>query len=112
MTTTYKELVKGASLTGTAVSLYVAPAATSASVQAASANNPTAGVVTLNVYKVPSGRIADGTTRIAAKTILAGATAQFPELVNHKLEPGTAIYADGNGCSISVSGIEYVKDAA
>jgi hypothetical protein len=68
--------------------------------------------VTLNVYKVPSGRAADGTTRIAAKNIAAGATAQFPELVNHKLEPGTQIYADGNGCSISVSGIEYVKDSA
>lgn len=112
MATTYKELVKGASLTATAASLYTAPTATSASIQAASANNPSAGVVTLNVYKVPSGRSADGTTRIASKNVAAGATAQFPELVNHKLEPGTQIYADGNGCAISVSGIEYVKDSA
>lgn len=112
MTTTYKELVKGVTLTGAAASLYTAPAATSASIQAASANNPTAGALTLNVYKVPVGRSADATTRIAAKNILAGATAQFPELVNHKLEPGTQLYADGNGCSISVSGIEYVKDSA
>lgn len=112
MTTTYKEMVKGATLTGTATTLYTAATATSASIQAASANNPTGGVLTLNVYKVPSGRAADGTTRIAAKNIAAGATAQFPELVNHKLEPGTQIFADGNGCSISISGIEYVKDAA
>jgi hypothetical protein len=112
MTTSYKELVKGATLTGASTSLYTAPSATSASIQAASANNPTAGVVTINVYKVPSGRSADATTRIASKNAAAGATAQFPELVNHKLEPGTQIYADGNGCSISVSGIEYVKDGA
>jgi hypothetical protein len=112
MTTTYKELVKGASLTGTAASLYAAPTATYAAIHAASANNPTGGVLTLNVYKVPSGRSADATTRIASKNIAAGVTAQFPELVNHKLEPGTQIFADGNGCSISVSGIEYVKDSA
>lgn len=112
MATTYKEMVKGASLTGTSTVLYTAPSATSSSIQAASVNNPTAGVVTLNVYKVPSGRAADGTTRIASKNVAAGATAQFPELVNHKLEPGTQIYADGNGCAISVSGIEYVKDSA
>jgi hypothetical protein len=112
MATTYKELVKGASLTATAASLYTAPAATSASIQAASANNPTAGVVLVEVFKVPSGRAADGTTRIAAKNVAAGATAQFPELVNHKLEPGTQIFVDGNGCSISISGIEYVKDSA
>lgn len=112
MATTYKELVKGATLTGSAGSLYTAPTATSASVQAASANNPTGGVVTINVYKVPSGRSADGTTRIASKNVSAGATAQFPELVNHKLESGTQLFADGNGCSISVSGIEYVKDNA
>jgi hypothetical protein len=112
MTTTYKEMVKGATLTGAASSLYTAPASTSASIQAASANNPTGGAVTLNVYKVPSGRAADATTRIAAKTIVAGATGQFPELVNHKLESGTQIFADGNGCSISISGIEYVKDSA
>jgi hypothetical protein len=112
MTTTYKEMVKGATLTGAASSLYTAPTATSASIQAASANNPTGGVVTLNVYKVPTSRSADGTTKIASKNVAAGATAQFPELVNHKLEPGTQIYADGNGCSISVSGIEYVKDSA
>jgi hypothetical protein len=112
MTTTYKEMVKGATLTGAASSLYTAATATSASIQAASANNPTGGVVTLNVYKVPAGRSADATTRIASKNVGIGATAQFPELVNHKLEPGTQIYADGNGCSISISGIEYVKDSA
>jgi hypothetical protein len=112
MTTTYKELVKGASLTGSSVPLYTAPTATSASIQAASANNPTAGVVTINVYKVPSGRVADSSTRIASKNVAADATAQFPELVNHKLEPGTQIFANGNGCALSVSGIEYVKDGA
>lgn len=110
MTTKYKEMVKAVTLTGTATSQYTAPSATYASIHAASANNPTGGAVTLNVYKVPTGSVADGTTKITSKTIAAGRTGQLPDLVNHKLEPGTQIYADGSGCSLNVSGIEYIPE--
>lgn len=110
MATKYKEMVKGVTLTGTAASLYQAPTLTSAAIHAASGNNPTGGAVTVNVYKVPSGSAADGTTKLVSKTVAAGKTVQFPELVNHKLEPGTQIYADGNGCTLNISGIEYAPE--
>lgn len=110
MATKYKEMVKAVTLTGTATSQYTAPTGTYAAIHAASANNPTGGAVTVNVYKVPSGAAADGTTRIASKTIPAGKPGQFPELVNHKLEPGTQLFADGLGCSLNISGIEYVPE--
>ncbi|MDR5802132.1 hypothetical protein [Caballeronia sp. LZ001] len=110
MATKYKEMVKAATLTGTAATYYTAPVLTYAAIHAVSANNPTAGAVTVNVYKVPTSAAADGTTRLASKIVPAGRPMQFPELVNHKLEPGTQIYADGNGCSLNISGIEYVPE--
>jgi hypothetical protein len=110
MTTTYRELVKAAALTGTAASLYTAPPSTSAAVHAASVNNPTAGVVTVNVYKVASAGAAGVTNKLVSKSVPPGATAQLPELVNHKLEPGSQIYADGNGCYLNISGVEYVQN--
>lgn len=110
MATKYKEMVKAATLTGSAASYYTAPTLTSGAIHAASGNNPTGGAVTINVYKVPSGGAADGTTKLVSKTAQAGKTIQFPELVNHKLEPGTQIFADGNGCTLNVSGIEYTPE--
>jgi len=107
MATKYKELVKAATLTATATSLYTAPALTSASIHAASVNNPTGAAVQVNFYK---GAVGNATTRIAGKNVLANATAQFPELVNHKLEPGTQIWADGLACNVNVSGVEYVPE--
>lgn len=110
MATKYKEMVKAATLTGSAASYYAAPTLTSASIHAASGNNPTGGAVTINVYKVPSGSAADGTTKLVSKAVAAGKTVQLPELVNHKLEPGTQLFADGNGCSLNISGIEYTPE--
>lgn len=110
MATTYKEMIKAVTLTGTAASYYTAPTLTSASIHAASANNPTGAPVTINVYKVPLTTTAGPTTRIASKVAPAGLPVHFPELVNHKLEPGTQLYADGLGCSLNVSGIEYVAE--
>jgi hypothetical protein len=110
MATKYKEMVKAVTLANAATSYYVAPALTSAAIHAASANNPTAAAVTINVYKVPTGAAADGTTKLASKVAPAGRPVQFQELVNHKLEPGTQIYADGLGCSLNISGIEYTPE--
>lgn len=110
MATTYKELIKAVTLTASPASYYTAVDKTSASIHAASANNPTGAPVTINVYKVPLATTAGAATRIASKTVPAGSTGQFPELVNHKLEPGTQLYADGLGCSLNVSGVEYVAE--
>lgn len=111
MATKFKELIKATTLTGAAASYYTAPALTSAAIHAASGNNPTAAAVTINVYKVPPGSGADGTTRIASRAAGANQTVQFPELVNHKLEPGTQLFADGLGCSLNVSGVEVVPES-
>ncbi|MEX3972257.1 hypothetical protein [Paraburkholderia caribensis] len=110
MGTKYKEMVKAATLTASAVSYYAAPLLTFGSIHAASANNPTGAAVTINVYKVPSGTTADGTTKIASKTISAGKTGSLTDLINHKLEPGTQLFADGAGCSLNISGIEYTPE--
>lgn len=110
MATKYKEMIRGATLTGAAASFYTAPVLVSASIHAASGNNPTGSAVTMNVYKVGSGGAADATTKLISKTVGAGKTVQFPELVNHKLEPGSQIYADGLACTLNVSGIEYTPD--
>lgn len=105
MTTIYKELVKAATLTGTAASLYTAPGLTYAAIHAASVNNPTGAAVTVNFYK---GAVGNATTRIASKAVQANATGQFPELVNHKLEPGSQIWGDGLACNVNISGVEYL----
>jgi hypothetical protein len=110
MSTTWKELVKGVALTGTPASLYTAPAATYATVTAGSANNSTAAAIVLNVYLVPNGQPQSNAYRILTKNIAAASTAQLPEIVNHKLEPGAQLYADGNGATITISGAENVPN--
>lgn len=50
--------------------------------------NGTAGAVTLTVKLVPSGGTAGAANIIVLKSIAAGATETFPELVGHALEPG------------------------
>lgn len=109
----YKTLVKGTALTGSAASIYTAPALTSAAIQAVSVSNPTAGAVSLKLHLVPvAGSATDGNL-IATKSIpaaVAGVATVKPisEAVNHKLEPGMQLYASGNGMSITISGAEYV----
>lgn len=108
MTTKYREMVAGVTLTGSAASYYTSPGGTYGAIHAASVNNPTGSVVTVNIYKVPTGKAADATTKIASKAAIANGTTQFPEIVNHKLEPGTQLFADGNACTLNISGVEYV----
>jgi hypothetical protein len=111
MATKYKEMVKAAALTGTAgTALYAAPALTYGSIHAASANNPTGGAVTVNLYKVPAGQSAGNATRIASRNVQAGSQAPLLDAINHKLEPGTQLFADGNGCFLNVSGVEYTPE--
>lgn len=108
MTTKYREMVAGQTLTGSAASYYTAPTSTYGAIHAASVCNPTGAVVTVNIYKVPTGGAAGSPTKIASKAVSAGATIAVPEVINHKLEPGTQLYADGLACTLNISGIEYV----
>lgn len=109
MSTKYREMVAAQTLTGSAASYYSTPTGTYAAMHAASICNPTGAVVTVNIYKVQSGGSAGNATKIASKIVPAGTTISAPELVNHKLEPGTQIYADGLSCTLNISGIEYVQ---
>lgn len=108
MTTKYREMVAGQTLTGSAVLYYTTPGGTYGAIHAASICNPTGAVVTVNIYKVPSGGSAGSATKIASKIVGAGATIAVPEVVNHKTEPSTQLFADGLACTLNISGIEYV----
>lgn len=110
MAANWKELVKGTALTGTSALMYTAPALTSTAIQAASATNGTAGAVAVNVFLVPVGQSVGAAYRILSQTVLAGGTANLSAIVNHKLEPGAMIYADGNGLNLTISGTEYVPN--
>jgi hypothetical protein len=110
MSIKYKEMVRATSLTGTPTSLYAAPSLASAAIHAATAYNPTAGALTVDLYKVPAGLAADATTKIGTRTIPAGALIQIHEAINHKLESGTQIFAAGAGLTLNVSGVEYIPD--
>jgi len=107
---TWKELVKGVPLTGAAASVYTAPALTYATIQAASVNNSTAAAIAVNVYLVPSGEAQGNGYRIASRSVPAGGVLSLSELVNHKLEPGAQLYADGDGLSLTISGSENVPE--
>lgn len=108
MTTKYREMVAGQTLTGAAASYYTTPVGTYGAIHAGSICNPTGAVVTVSIYKVPSGGSAASPTKIASKSVAAGATIAVPEVVNHKMEPGTQLFADGLACTLNISGIEYI----
>lgn len=108
MTTKYREMVAAQTLTASSVSYYTTPGGTYGAIHAGSICNPTGAVVTVNIYKVQSGGSAASATKIASKTVGAGATIAVPEIVNHKLEPATQLFADGLACTLNISGIEYV----
>lgn len=111
MATKYREMIAGQTLAAAASSaLYVAPGLTYAAIHAASISNPGASPVTVNLYKVPAGSSVGSSTLIASRTIAASQTAQLNDAINHKLEPGTQLFALGLGATLNVSGIEYVQD--
>lgn len=106
----FKEMITGATLTGSAVALYTSPALTAASVQAATCYNPTASVVILQVFKVPVSGSATSATLICSRNVPSGVSVMVNELINHKLEAGTSIFALGAALTLNVSGVEYVPD--
>lgn len=110
MSIVWREMVAGATLTASAVSLYTASALTSATIQAATMNNPTGSPVTVNIYKVPAGMAADATTLICTRSVPAGAVVQANEAINHKLQTGTQIFASGLALTLNISGVEYIPE--
>lgn len=109
MATKYREMIAAQTLTGTAASYYTAPALTQGAIHAATANNPGTSPVVVNLYKGSAGNAA---TKIASATVPAGQTKTLYDAINHKLEPGQQLWADGLACGLNVSGVEYVPESS
>lgn len=105
---TYKEMADAQTLTSVSTSYYIAPANTQGAIHAITANNPTGSPVPVNIYRVPAGGTVSAAYLIASRIVPGGGTVSFPDAVNHKLAPGSNIYADGVGCTLNISGVEYV----
>jgi hypothetical protein len=93
-------------LTGAPAAKYTPAVAKQASVQSANAWNPTVAAVTMNVYLVPAAGAADDTTRVHQVSIPAGKSIPVPELLNLKVIAGWALFADGAGVTLTVTGAE------
>lgn len=106
----YRELIPSQVLTAVATVYYTAPASTQAAIHQATASNPTGAAVVVNLYKVPSAGTPAVANRIGSRIVPAGGTVTLFDAINHKIEPGTSLAADGLGCGISVSGVEFVPD--
>lgn len=104
----YTEMVSAIVLTATPASCYTAPPSTMAAIHACSATNPTGAAVTVSLYRVSLGGSVGTPSRIASRTIPAGQTLSLIDSINHKLAPGSQLFADGLGCALNVSGVEYI----
>jgi hypothetical protein len=101
----WKTLYQGV-LTGTASAIYSPGAALQGAIHAANIWNPTAAAVTLNLYIVPTGGTAADATRVVKMSVAATSYAPIPDIVNHKIANPSALYADGVGLTLTVSGAE------
>lgn len=110
MSIIWREMVVGAALNATIDPFYIAPSITSASIQAVSVYNPTGAPLTFSLYKVPNGSAAGNATLICTRSVPAGSLVMANEAINHKLQPGTQLYASGNGLTMNISGVEYVPE--
>jgi hypothetical protein len=68
--------------------VYTAATGTRAIIDKCTGYNGTAGAVTLTIKIVPSGGAAAATNIIVLKSLAAGETYTFPEVVGHVIEPG------------------------
>lgn len=110
MSIAYKEMIAGQTLTASAVAYYAAPANTSASIQAATVNNPTAAAVVVSLYKVPAAGAATGANKIAVRTVPPGQTVTLFDALNHKVQAGSQLFAEGLGLGLNISGVEYIPE--
>lgn len=105
---TWKQLCQSV-LTGTAAAVYTAPAGTTTAIHQVTAWNPGASVVQLKLYIVPAAGAAADATTVWSTNVPAGAPAQIPQVIGHKLQAGQQLYAVGTGLTLTVSGAENVQ---
>lgn len=90
-----------------AASMYTAPAGATASIQAATFFNGTAGTVVVQAGICSSGvALAAGVNMLVNETVLAGKTYVCYELINQKIPPGYELRCAGVGCIFAAGGIE------
>lgn len=105
MATTKLKLCE-AVLTGTAASVYgPVPTGSTVTIQAASAWNPGASPVAVDLFIVPNSGTAADATHVGHASVGAGRTGVLPEVLNQTLAAGDSLYAVGNGCTLTASGV-------
>lgn len=109
MTVTAKPLVPAQYVPNAETSLYTAGAGTRTIIDKCTAYNSDAASQLLTLKLVPSGGSAGASNVIVAKTLTAGETYTFPEIVGHVLEAGgivSGLAAAANKIVIRISGRE------
>lgn len=104
---TWKQLCQRV-LTATATDIYTAPKLTRTAIHQVSAWNKGSSPVAVMVYVTPPNGIPNDDTAVWCQNIPAGSSAQIPQLIGHKLEPGFALWATGAGVTLTISGAEGV----
>ncbi|WP_144023046.1 hypothetical protein [Burkholderia sp. AU15512] len=105
MSVNWKELYQGV-LGGAPAATYSPGAALQGAAHTVNLWNPTAAAVTVNFYLVPNGGAAGDGTRIHRVSVAAGASMMVPEVINTKIVNPAALYADGNGVTLTITGAE------
>lgn len=109
MTTVSKPLVTAAYAANSQTTVYTAPTGTRTIVDKISAYNGTGAGVTLAINIVPSAGSAGASNLLVSKTIAAGVTENFSEIVGQVLEPGgfiSVIAGSASAVVLRISGRE------
>lgn len=89
MTVTAKPLFEATQAAAAETTAYTTPAGTRTIIDKMTGTNTTGGVATLTIKLIPNGGAAGASTTIVqAKTLQAGETYTFPEVVGHVLNAG------------------------
>ena len=88
MTTTSKPIVVAAYASNAQTTVYTCGTGTRTIIDKFTGSNVTAGTVTLAINLVPNAGTASAANRIVSKSLAAGETYTFPEIVGHVLEAG------------------------
>ncbi|ALS63626.1 hypothetical protein [Pandoraea apista] len=91
---------------GAAVAKYAPTAKRQGVIHSAHAWNPTASAVTLNFYLVPTAGSAGAATQIWQVSVPAGKAILIPELANVKIPNPNALFVDGAGVTLTLTGAE------
>lgn len=109
MTVTAKPLIVSKHAANAETTEYTVPAGTRTILDKFTGYNGTAGAVLLTVKLVPNGGTAGASNITVAKSIAAGETYTFPEIVGHSVEAGgfiSVLAASATAIVIRASGRE------